>query len=357
MMDINVPVTAIFGELGIGKTAELSRMLYEYYKDGCLCVANYAHVYAHIQMRDPALTIELIRQLGEFKRRGYEACDLLPTFQHTGIGLFIDEAHLTAFSPDLKSTSEQMQSSLQFISMARKQDVSIFLVTQDPALLAKTVRRYVGQWLYLSAVIPWFKHIYVPHPTRPTFRREKRIVFPLIRYEYHALDYENPIRNYSKRIYDRENGYTEYTEQCTLIGRAKWRWAANAFIHSLYDSHEMVGMSLDLSKQENFDLLKTIAYIEHTKFPERYPTFKGLWEKLTGRHILRTDELQPVRLKIKNLELPTGVTPDMASHVIKQPEQFLDDISFFLDKSPDKKFISKYKKTGNIKVSPSPSPT
>ena len=339
-------ITAITGELGIGKTAEMSKILYESYLDGCLCISNYHHVYSHVICSNPEETLELIRQIGEFKRHGYETCDLLPTFKHTGISLFIDEGHLT-FSPDLKSSSPEMQFSLQFISMCRKQDVAIYVVAQDPALLSKTIRRYVREWINLKAVIPLFRKLWVPHPTRPTFRRQRRLLIPFIWYETHHLDYENPVFNYARVVTDKEFGITELAPHATLKSRSLQR-VANKFIHSLYDSYEMVGMDLKRKdgEEESYDLLKTVSYIPHSMKPEKFPTFK----RWLG--IKRNDAEAPIRYRFKNIELPKGVSSDMTTGVVKQPEKTLEDISVFLKIRQNKVLVER--KTRNLIIHTTP---
>lgn len=146
---------SITGELGAGKTYDLALREYRAYMQGCFCLSNFDHVYSHVIVKnDPDTLIELIRQIAQFKERGYEICDLLPTFRHGGIFLAIDESHL-AFGRDISSSSETMQDIiLPFISLARKADVHIWYTAQDPATIHKTFRRYTRDWIRIRPIIP-----------------------------------------------------------------------------------------------------------------------------------------------------------------------------------------------------------
>ena len=331
-------MTSVSGKLGIGKTYHLAKELYENYKAGCLCISNFKHVYSHITVRnDPEILIEIIRQVGEFKRRGYELCDLLPSFRHGGIFIGIDEAHLT-FGSDY-SNKENMKFILQFLSLARKQDVNIWYVVQDPAKIHKNFRRYTTDWVKYRAVIPVFKNKFVVHPTRPTYRREKRLIFPWVWEELHDLDYENPIFNYQKTF--TEEGFKEWSSRSTLIKR-KIRRTKDPFVFKMYDSHEMVGMKLDTDKEEDFNLLTGLSYIPHTMRKDSLPTFKKIL------HLKSSEDTAPTRFKFRKIILPE-VKSDIAEITVKQPEEFLDDISFFNTKKRKKNSISHSDKQVNTK--------
>jgi hypothetical protein len=323
-------MTSVYGELGIGKTYHLAKEVYEHYRQGCLTITNFKHVYSRIPVRnDPEILIEMIRQIGEFKRQGYELCDLLPTFRHGGIFMAIDEAHLT-FGTELRD-DPKMKFTLQFLSLARKQDVDIWYVVQDPAKIHKNFRRYTNDWIRYRAIIPIFRNKLVPHPTRPIERREKRLIIPWVWEERHRLDYENPVFNYARRYVD---GIGEWAPASTIQSR-RIRRTNDPFIHRLYDSHEMVGMKLDPENygKESFNLLKQVAYIPYTMFPERFPTIKTVFG------LRRTDMQPPTRVQVRNIDLP-DVQHDVSDQSVKQPVEFVDDISFFLKHGGKRKVFS-----------------
>jgi len=310
-------MSSITGELGIGKTYHLSKELYNFYLQGCLCISNYQHVYSHVIVKnDPELLVALIRELCQFKQRGYEIYQLIPTFKHGGVFYGIDEAHLV-FGRELR---EEMQDVVTFLSLARKQDVAVYYVCQDPAMIHKTFRRYTNDWLRYRALIPLYKKILVPHPTLPTMRRERRLVFPWVWEEVHKLNYENPVFSYAKKHV--EGIGNEWAPTATLISRKIHR-TNDPFVFKLYDSHEMIGLKETTSKQ-SFPLLRTASYIPHTFYKERFPFFK----KILG--LQRTDEVPPTRYSFKTIDLPIGAEHDVTKRSLKQPEKLLEDIRAFM---------------------------
>jgi hypothetical protein len=322
-------MTSVSGERGIGKTYHLAKEVYEHYHRGFLTITNFRHLTSHITCHNrPDMLIEMIKQLGEFKSRGYELCDLLPTFKHTGVFMAIDEAHLVFGADQWKryGSDPSFQFVIQFLAQARKQDVNIWYSTQDPAKIDKNWRRYTDDWIRYTAVIPLKRHVLVPHPTRPIYRREIRYIIPLIWEELHRLDQDNPSFNYAKHTVE---GWSEWAKSATLIHR-KMRLSGwlDPFPYKLYDSHEMIGLKAN-DEVSDFKMLKDIAYIPDTIYREGLPTFKRVLRSLGLPGMTPNDEKIPSRIRFKKLELPLGVTPDVTAGTLKQPEEFLDDLSFF----------------------------
>lgn len=271
-------MTSISGELGAGKTYFLAKHLYQAKLAGCYCVANFNHIYAHtIIQNDRNTLLELIRQIAVLKQMGGEMTDILPTFNHTGIFIAIDEAHLV-FGRD--ATGEEMEKViLPFISLARKEDVHIEYVCQDPGTIHKTFRRYTQFWVRVRPVFKLFKTKFTPHETRNIWRRERRLVFPYVFYETHKLDYENPV--FSIRTAKDEQGFTYIHEQSTIQSKTIHK-NNDPFYHGMYSSNEMSGVITDkeASQGENFELLKKVDFIPNTYFKDPMPTFRRIFKKI-----------------------------------------------------------------------------
>ncbi len=308
-------MTSISGELGTGKTYFLARELYEQSMAGCLCISNFQHIYSNIVVRnDPETLLEIIRQLAVLKQTGREICDLLPTFKHTGVFVAIDEAHLTFGRDSSKADMEEVI--LPFVSLARKQDVHIWYTVQDPATIHKTFRRYTRDWIRIRPLVPIFRTIILPHETRPTWRREKRLLIPLVWEELHHLPFDNPIFNY--RVKHLEEGGSVWHQDSTIVSRGWPRRNNDPFIHSLYDSNELSGVNVDLQKQENFALLKGVQYIPHTYFPDKFPTFRKIARAL-GLPV-RANVIPP-RINISNWDMPVMETIGTKSPKLAQKAQ------------------------------------
>lgn len=312
-------MTAVTGELGTGKTYQMAKHLYRRAARNYLCISNFRHVYSNIIVQNDAATLmELIRQLAQFKQRGYELCDLLPTFTHTGVYFAIDEAHLV-FGRDRK-IPQMEEVILPFLSLARKQSVDIWYVCQDPATIHKTFRRYTQITKYMRPIVPFFRNKLVPHPTRPIMQIEKRLLFPFVWEEDHELDYENPVFNLRRQT-DPDTGFTSW-HQSSTIKRRRIVKNSDPFIHSLYNSNETSGVNINRAEAENFDLLrKHISYIEHNY---KKPLVRLPFSKMPQL---------PTRREFKEIDLPVvDESRDLSASVIKQPIEFLDDLSFFLSR-------------------------
>lgn len=316
-------MTSVSGDRGIGKTYHLADELYNRYRAGFLCISNFKHVYSHLDMsqEDPYVLLELIRELGEFKAKGYELCDLLPSFTHTGVFMAIDEAHLFFGSDQFRrySTDENFQFVIQFLAQARKQDVEIWYSTQDPSKIDINWRRYTEEWIRFRPVINWRKKILVKHPTRPLFRREMRHRIPFVWQEWHDIDFERPRFNYSM-IKD-DSGASFWAKDSTVIRRRLRRsgWM-NPFPYKLYDSYQLIGKPPRV--QNEFKNLAKVAYIPHTMKYESLPTIKKLL------HMRSKDAEPPKRFQFKDWSLPEII--EQPHHkLLNQPVEFVDHLKFF----------------------------
>lgn len=317
-------MTSVSGVRGIGKTAYLADVLQEHYKKGFLCISNFHHVYSHIDCSERQdMIIDVIREIGEFKKQGYELCDLLPSFKHTGVFIAIDEAHLIFGSDQVRryQSDENFQFIIQFLAQARKQDVNIFYSSQNPSKIDVNWRRYTEDWIQLRPVLSWTRRKWTQHPSRPILRRELRYIFPLIWEEYHDLDHNQPKFNYGKTTVEDEGGRTTWSKHSTVIRRRLRRtgWMKPE-TYKMYDSHQMIGLEPD-EGAKNFEIiLKNISYIPPAYVQkELFPTFK----KILGIPTIPTQF--PTRYKFSEILLPV-IDPPSTAKYFNQPEKKVADL-------------------------------
>jgi len=325
---------SVSGKRGIGKTYMLSKKVYERYQQGFFTITNFTHVYANVDCskENPEVLYEIIRQLGIFKDRGYELCDLDPRFRHSGVFIAIDEAHLY-FSADLfkrYQTDERFQDVLKFLAQARKADVEIWYSTQDPAKIDKNWRRYTEEYIRYVPVIPFSykKMVLQQRETTangvklpPYYRREVRYLLPLVWEEHHKLDTENPVFDYS--TISTPDGSIQLSPKATLQDRFLVRsgWL-DPFPYKLYDSYQMLAMRTS-NNEEDFDHLTKYGFVDHTFKRERFPTLKPLLG------IKRNDQEVPKRFIRNEVSLPDVSVRELGdTKGIKQPIEFLDDLAF-----------------------------
>lgn len=340
-------MTSISGELGAGKTYVLARELHEQHEAGVCCIANFDHSDADIIIKnDPAKLLELIRQIAVIKQLGGEMCDVLPTFRHTGIFIGLDEAHLVFGRETARADMEEVI--LPFISLARKADVHIWYVVQDPATIHKTFRRYTRTYIRVRPMINVFRTKFVPHETRPVWRRERRLIVPLVYEEYHRLDPEDPVFSY-RRVSEAKGGQAFHKESTIEGFRIKTN--SSKFIHSLYNSNEMAGVNVDPSKEEDFALLKGVCYVPRgMNYPDKIPTFRK-WARAIGMKV--RGPKTPPRIYINDWEMPK-LEPVVGGKKMLQEEKIMD----FMDllKNPEyglsKTFPRSLRKLYESKLSP-----
>jgi len=289
-------MASISGELGAGKTFVLARKLYHARMQGCYCVANFDHIYANkVIQNNPEELLELIRQIAVLKQLGGEIGDIIPTFDHTGIFIAVDEAHLTFGRATENKDMEDII--LPFVSLARKQDVHIVYTVQDPATIHKTFRRYTREWIRVRPIIPIFKTIYVPHESRPIMRREKRLLIKWVWEEVHHLNFENPTFNYRRRRI--EGGGSVWHETSTLISR-RIKKNSDTFIHSLYDSNELSGVNVDPERLEDFKMIKESYFVPSTYHKDNIPTFRPILSRIG----LVKPNIVPPRIRVTDWQMP-----------------------------------------------------
>jgi hypothetical protein len=316
-------MTSISGDRGIGKTAYLAKRVYEHARNGYLVFTNFSHYYSHVDLSKgkPSLVIEVIKQLGIFKERGYEPCDLIPTLKHSGIYMAIDEGHLY-FPAKAGAARGDDFAVIKFLAQARKQDVWIEYTTQHPDKIGKDWRRYTEDYVRLRAVLPFKKWILVPRfrgkGVQPVWQREMRITVPLIWEEMHKLQADSTDFNYTMRY---EDGRAIGLHPSSTLQSRRMFWQKK-FYFKLYNSRQMLSMD---SKEDvvDFSELLKVSYIDTDRMmkPELFPTFKKLF------HMRRNDEIVPIRKRVKHVTLPT-LQPEYTGNSIMQPEELIDNLMF-----------------------------
>jgi len=309
-------MTSISGERGVGKTAYLSKRVTEFYNKGFLIITNFSHALAHIDCSqgDPDTMLKVIREIGIFKKRNYEPCDLIPTFHHSGIYVAIDEGSLAFPARSGSPLDEYTMFTLQFLQQARKQDVFIDYTTVHPSKIAIDWRRFTSEYVRLVPVINWRRWVMVEHPrlksnpnVTPTWRRDMRLVIPLIRAEWYNLAPEEP--EYRRSAHYKSNYY--------------WQ---SKFYFNLYDSYQLLQMNIEAMKDEDFPTLKdNICYIPPGYKKDHFPTFK----KIVGKK--PSDFELPTRYRLEGVELPTLNDP-FGNNILNQKEEIISDREWFLEK-------------------------
>jgi hypothetical protein len=323
-------MTSLTGQRGIGKTYLLAKELYKRSNQNFLCISNFHHLHANIVISEKKeLVFEIIRELGIFKKIGYELCDLLPIFKHTGVFFALDEAHLIFGADEWRRYQGDPRFSfiIEFLAQARKQDVEIWWAAQDPAKVDKNWRRYTEDWIRYTAVVPIRRKVLKPHPTRPIMRAEVRYLFPLLREEHHNLDANNPVFNGS--MTKDEDGYDRMAKSNTLQwSRFVLSGWMDPFPYKLYDSHEMLAMEADQAMID-FPLLKNVAQIPKVMNRERIPTIKR-W-----MGIMSNEEKIPPRIEFEDIQLPSAADIGPPLDIVTKQEKFLGDLRNFNNEKSD----------------------
>lgn len=305
-------MTSISGERGVGKTLFLAEKVYNKSQEGYLVITNFSHTHSNIDCSDLTATEfwNLVSELIAFKESGYEPWDIHPYFWHTGLYIAVDEGTLY-LSPDQQKRMQQedpvaYDRMLNLLAQARKYDVEIDYVVQDPAKIGKDFRRYTEMYIRLRWMLKFRRKILIQHPSGKGYRREMRNLLDIIRVEYHELDNENPVFNY-KKVPD-DKGNMQWSESSTVINR---RWALTGrfkkHIYRMYNSYQAMAVA-DLGTREIFSFLKRITITPSSFKKENFPTFK----KLFG--LLPRDKFLPIKYKMEDVILPKneGVKPIIA---------------------------------------------
>lgn len=288
---------SISGERGVGKTLYLAEWVYDHSRAGYFVVTNFSHSHSNLDCSrlSPSEFWDVIAQIIAFKEAGYEMCDLHPAFWHTGVYVAIDEATLY-LSPDQQKRMqseepEKYERLLSLLAQARKYDVYIDYVVQDPAKVGKDFRRYTEEYVYFRWVIKSRKIIHLQHPTKPTLRRETRSMIPFVWEEHHNLDTEHPVFNYKKM----PDG--QWSESSTVISRKIRYLGGKKHVYRMFNSYQPMAVKSD-QLGKDFDRLMDFVVVPDTYGRDRFPTFKRIFG------IKPRDAELPEKMKPEKVFLP-----------------------------------------------------
>lgn len=289
-------MVSISGERGVGKTLYLAERVAIRSKQGYFVITNFTHANSNLDCSGLSGEefLDVILNVIDFKDNGYEMFNIHPSFRHTGVYVAMDEATIY-FSPEMqaklsKNNPEKYARLLNLLAQARKYDVEIDYVVQDPAKVGKDFRRYTEHYIRFRWLLKLKRLAYVPHPRLPIYRREHRHLLDVVWKEIHDLDADNPKFNYST-ITD-ENGIAKWAPSNTLISRqlATTGSFKKKYLR-LYNSYQPVAVrqqeySKEFSPLKNFRLTLPIE-------KDQLPTFKRLLRKIGFKTLIKGEVLPP----------------------------------------------------------------
>lgn len=300
-------MVSISGERGVGKTLHLAERVYNKSQQGYFVITNFSHAFSNLDCSglSPEEFLNVILNVIDFKDNGYEMFNIHPHFRHTGVYVAMDEATIY-FSPEMqaklsKSDPDNYSRLLNLLAQARKYDVEIDYVVQDPAKVGKDFRRYTEHYIRMRWVFKLKRLAYIPHPRLPIFRREHRHLLDVIWEETHDLDSDNPRFNYST-ITD-EHGIAKWADSSTLLSRRlKLTGKYKRHILRMYNSYQAVAVRQQGYEKEHSPL-KDFRVIPRTFRREKLPTFKR-WMRAVGINVPISDEFLPEKIGFENIVLP-----------------------------------------------------
>ncbi len=300
-------MVSISGERGVGKTLHLADRVYQRSKQGYFVITNFSHSHSNLDCSGLSAMefLKVILNVIDFKDNGYEMYNLHPSFKHTGVYVAMDEATIY-FSPEMQSQlskgdPENYSRLLNLLAQARKYDVEIDYVVQDPAKVGKDFRRYTEHYKRFRWVFKLKRLAYVKHPRLPIFRREHRHLLDVIWEEIHDLDADNPKFNYST-ITD-EHGITQFAESSTLLERhLRLTGKYKRHILRMYNSYQPVAVR-QLEYRKEFSPLRDFRVIPRDYKKDQFPTFKRML-RAVGVKVRISDEFLPEKEGFEDLVLP-----------------------------------------------------
>ncbi len=300
-------MVSISGERGVGKTLYLAERVAIRSAEGYFTITNFSHANSNLDCSglSPEEFLDVILNVIDFKDNGYEMFNIHPSFRHTGVYVAMDEATIY-FSPEMqaklsKVNPDKYSRLLNLLAQARKYDVEIDYVVQDPAKVGKDFRRYTEYYVRFRWVLKLKRLAYVPHPRLPIYRREHRHLLDIVWKELHDLDADNPKFNYST-ITD-EHGIAKWSPSNTLISRklATTGSFKKKYLR-LYNSYQPVAVrqqeySKEFSPLRNFRITMPIE-------KDSLPTFKRLFRKLGFSKIKIKGENLPPKYGFEDIIVP-----------------------------------------------------
>lgn len=303
-------MTSISGERGVGKTLFLAEKVYNKSQEGYLTVTNFTHTHSALDCSSltPVEFWQTVSDLIAFKEAGFEPWDIHPSFWHTGVYIAIDEGTLY-LSPDQQKRMQQNNPEaydrmLNLLAQARKYDVEIDYVVQDPAKIGKDFRRYTELYIRLRWLLKMRRKILIQHPSGRGYRRELRNFLDVIKVEVHELDNENPVFNY-KKVPDK-NGDMQWSETSTVID-TEWKLTGRfkKHIYRMFNSYQPMAVNTQNDRTE-FPFLEKITITLAPFKREKFPTFKKWIRFFTfGKiSIPNIDQFLPPKYRLEKIILP-----------------------------------------------------
>lgn len=300
-------MVSISGERGVGKTLHLADRVFQRSRQGYFVVTNFSHSHSNLDCSglSPEEFLDVILNIIDFKDNGYEMYNIHPSFRHTGIYVAMDEATIY-FSPEMqsklsKSNPDKYSRLLNLLAQARKYDVEIDYVVQDPAKVGKDFRRYTEHYKRFRWVFKLKRLAFVPHPRLPIFRREHRHLLDVVWEEIHDLDADNPRFNYST-ITD-EHGIQQWSPSSTLKERhLRLTGKHKKHILRMYNSYQPVAVRQE-EYQKEFSPLKNFRVIPQGFKRDQLPTVKRMLRAI-GIPVKIKDEYLPPKFAFPELLLP-----------------------------------------------------
>jgi hypothetical protein len=340
-------MVSISGERGVGKTLHLADRVFQRRRQGYFVVTNFTHSHSNLDCSglSPEEFLDVILNIIDFKDNGFEMFNLHPSFKHTGVYVAMDEATIY-FSPEMqgklsKGNPDKYQRLLNLLAQARKYDVEIDYVVQDPAKVGKDFRRYTEHYKRFRWVFKMKRMAYIPHPRLPIYRREHRHLLDLVWEEIHDLDAENPKFNYSTITDD--HGVQQWAESSTLQERhLRLTGKYKKHILRMYNSYQPVAVRQE-QYQKEYSPLKNFRIVPDTFKRERLPTLKKILRLLRIPVHIR-DEFLPPKIGFEDLVLPPKDDRNKIISEVQNQEQYVlsvadlqRDIARAYAKPPDKK--------------------
>jgi len=297
-------MTGIVGERGAGKTHFLSKLIHQKRAEGYYIITNFTHADSNKDCShySPTEFYELLRELAEFKDAGYEMVDLFPSFYHTGVFIAIDEIQLY-FNQDFKYEDAELQYVLlKLLAQARKLDVQIVFVAQQPDKVNKDFRRFTDVWINVKPMFTFLRSRKpYPHPTRPCVQYEIRYMVPISKLEYHSLDANNPQFNYTV-IRDELGSSWSPKSTVKSTGYTMSGWL-DPLPYKLYSSNQALALKpkdgQEFSRLRSFSLVEPIPAIRLLRLKVRLGIIKNVPAEIPTRYIVDPElvKLPPIERK------------------------------------------------------------
>jgi len=206
---------AYSGHFGSGKTFSMTKDLYNLHKRGAIVITNYHTEFSNLIVNSLDDLISMFNEVFMYKsNRENQLSEWFPQLnksQNYFFAIGLDEAGIYFNSREWsKKTNDEYKYLNDFLLQCRKQKVEIYYTVQHPAFTDVALRRITTSWIHHKVIFPlqW---------------KYDRYITPLVMRKEYELAPESP---------DLTNPVETLSTGLIYLG--------NSFIHSLYDSHEII---------------------------------------------------------------------------------------------------------------------